>query len=107
MEEMFLRLGLSQAVVLKLVDDHGIDSPRTLASLFDENIATICDVICRSGGLVSRKTPDRGNQISVLDTKNLKLIAFMFKTMEHCSEDYRIQDVNSTFVLYTININAS
>ena len=33
MEEMFLRLVFSQAVVLKLVDDQGIDYPWTLASL--------------------------------------------------------------------------
>ena len=32
MEEIILRLGFSQAVVLKLVDDQGIDSPGTLAS---------------------------------------------------------------------------
>ena len=86
-EEMFLRLGFSQAVVLKLVDDQGIDSPQTPASLSDE-----------LNGLMSGKTLG-GNQISVLAAKNLKLVAFMFKTMEHCSKDYRIQDVNRTSVL--------
>ena len=49
---------------------------------------------------MSGKTPDRGNQITVLAMKNLKLIAFMFKTMEHCSKDNRIQNVNSTSVLH-------
>ena len=33
MEEIFLRLGFSQAVVMKLVDDQGIGSPRMLAYL--------------------------------------------------------------------------
>ena len=98
-EEIFLRLGFSQAMVLKLVDDQEIDSPWTLASLSDENIAAICNMIYRHSGLVSGKTPDRCNQISVLVTKNLKHAAFMFKTMEHCSNDYRIKDVNSTSVL--------
>ena len=99
MEEMFLRLGISQVVVLKLVEDQGIDSPWMLASLSDEDITTVCDVIHRPGELVNGKTPDRGSQISVLAAKNLKLVAFTFKTMEHCSKDYRIQDINSTSVL--------
>ena len=49
---------------------------------------------------MSGKILDRGNQISVLETKNLKLAIFMFKTMELCSKDYMIQDVNSTSVLH-------
>ena len=40
--------------------------------------------------------PDRGNRISVLEAKNLKLTAFMFKTIECCSQAYVI---NSTSVL--------
>ena len=99
MEEVFLRLGFSQVMVLKLVDDQGRDSPWTLVSLSDVNIATICKMICKPGRLVSRKTPDRGNQIPILAMKNLKLVTFMFQTMEHCSTDYRIKDVNSTSVL--------
>ena len=98
MEEMFLRLGFSQAVVLKLVEDQEIDSPWILASLSNDDIAAICDMIHRPGGLVSGKTPDKGNKISVMAAKNLKLVAFMFKTMEYCSKDYRIQ--NSTSVLH-------
>ena len=100
MEKMFFRLGFSQAVVLKLVDYQGIDSPQTLASLSDEEITEIFDIIYRPGGLVSRKTPDRGDKSSVLTMKNLKLLAFMFKTMEHCSKDYWIKDINSTSVLH-------
>ena len=96
---MLLRLGFSQTVAMKLVDDRGIDSPWTVASLSNEDIAAICDVICRPGGLVSGKTLDRGNLISVLAAKNMKLAAFMFKTKEHCSKDYDIRHVNWTSVL--------
>ena len=49
---------------------------------------------------MSGRTPDRSNHISVLATKNLKLVAFMFKTMEDCSKDYRIEDINSTSVVH-------
>ena len=45
-EKMLLRLGFSQLVARKLVDDKG-----TLASLSDENIANICDLIQRPGGI--------------------------------------------------------
>ena len=58
MEEMFLRLVFSQTVAMKLVDDQGTDSPWTLSSLSDEDTTTICDEICRPGGLMSRKTLD-------------------------------------------------
>ena len=77
MEEMSLRLDFSQTVAKKLVDNRGIVLPQTLASLSDEDIATIWDMINRPGGLVSGKTLDRKNQISFLDAKNLKLPLFM------------------------------
>ena len=48
---------------------------------------------------MSGKMPDKGNQISVLMATNLKLAAFMFKTMECCSKAYDIKHVDSTSVL--------
>ena len=61
MEEMFIRLVFSQAVILKLVDDQGIDSPQTLGSLSDEDIFIICKIIQWPGDLASSgKVPDRG-----------------------------------------------
>ena len=105
MDEIFLRLGFTQTVSMKLVDEQGINSLQTLASLSDEDITAICNVIHRPGRYLSGKTPDRGKHISVLATKNLKLAAFMFKTMEHCSKDKEIRCVNSTSVLCYINRN--
>ena len=106
MEEMFLRLGFNQAVVLKLVNDQGINSPCTLTSLSDKDIAAICDMIHRPGGLVSGKTLDRGNWISVLAMMNLKLVAFMLKTMEHCSKETGLK-TSTAHLCYTTNINGS
>ena len=85
MEEMFLRLGFSQTVAMKLVDDQEIFSSKTLASLSDKDIAAICNVIRRPDGLVSGKMPERGNQISILAAKNLKLTAFIIQLMKCCS----------------------
>ena len=99
MNEMFLRLRFSQTVAMKLVDDQGIVSPWTIASISDEDIATVWDVIRRPGGLVSSKMPDRENRISIPVAKNLELSAFMFKSMEHCSKAYSIKHVNSSSVL--------
>ena len=87
MQEIFLRLVFSQSLALKLVDDQGIDSPWTLASLSNEDIAAMYNVIHRPVGLVSGKTSNRGNQISVLAATNLKLAVFTVKTMKHCSRD--------------------
>ena len=103
MEEIFPKLGFSddQEMFPKLgfSDDQGIDSPWIMASHSHEDITAICNVIRRPGGLVRSKMPDRGNKISILAAKNLKLATFMFKTMEHCSKTYGIQHVNSTSVL--------
>ena len=47
-EDMFLILASTQSVDTKLVDDQGIESPQSLASLSDKDIASICNVIRRS-----------------------------------------------------------
>ena len=57
---MFLRLGFSPIMAWKLVTNQGIDSPQNLASLSDEDITVICDVIDMPGGLVGERMPDRG-----------------------------------------------
>ena len=106
MEEMFLGLCFSQAVAMKQLDDQGIDSPWTLASLSDEVITAICDMIHRPGRLVSGKTLDRGNQISALATKNLKLAAFMFKTLSTVPRTM-ISDVSTAHLCYSTGINGS
>ena len=61
-----------------------------LASLSDEE---------RPGSLVGSRIPERGNQISVLAVKNLKLAAFVFKSMKCCSKPYGFECVNSRAVL--------
>ena len=99
MEEMLLRLGFSKMVAQKLLENQGIYSPWTLASLFNEDTTVICDIIRRPGGMMGRRTQDRGNQISVLVAKNLKLTAFRFKSMEHFSKAHDIRHANSTSVL--------
>ena len=67
----------------KLVEDKGIDPPRILAKLIDNNITAICNVITRSCGLVSGSMTERGIQTSVLAAKNLKLAVFM---LQHCEQ---------------------
>ena len=96
---MFPRLGFSQTVVTKLVDDQGIVSSLSLASLSDEIIATIGNVIRWPVSLVSRNMPYMRNQISFLVAKNLKLAAFMFKLMKLCSKPYNIRCINITSIL--------
>ena len=76
---MFLKLGFSQTVAQKLVEDQGIYSPCTLASPYNEDISAICKVIRRPGGLINRRIPDKGKQTSVLAARNIMLAMFMFK----------------------------
>ena len=99
MQEMFVWLLFSQRIAKKLVDDQEIDSPNTLASISNNDIVTICDIIRRHGGFISGKTLDTGDQIYVLVTKNLKFPPFMFNIMECCSKLYDIHHVTSRKVL--------
>ena len=100
MKEVFLKLEFSQRVAMKLVDDQGIDSPWTLASISDKDITTICNMSQRPGGFASSgKMLDRENQISICAMKNLMLAAFTLKLMEHCSKDINIRCSTSTSVL--------
>ena len=67
--------------------DQGIDSPQTLASLSDEDIATIYDVIRRPDSLVSGKTPHSGNQASTLAGKESEACSIH----DDCSKAYDIR----------------
>ena len=80
------------------MEDQGADSPRALASLSDDNITAICDLIRKSGSIVSGKMTNMGNQIFTL-AKNLKLTMLMFKTIECCSKPYDVNHVNSRNML--------
>ena len=99
MQAIFVKLLFSQTVTKKLMEDQGINSLRTLASLSSDDIPSICDVIIRPGDLVNRRLLGRVNQISVLATNNLKLTLMMFKMMEHCFMPYYIHCVWSRSVL--------
>ena len=58
------------------------DFAETLSNLLHDKFAAICNVIIsRPSGLVSRRSPDWENQISILADKNNRLVAFAFKTM--------------------------
>ena len=93
------RQGFSQVVVMKLVDDQRVVFSQTLASLYDKDIAIICKIIQRPGGLLSGKMPDRMSQISFLAMKNLKSMALMIKMLECSSKNYNIKCFNNTSVL--------
>ena len=48
----------------KLVENKGMNSPWTLASLSDKDITATYEVIKKPGGLMGKRTTDRRNQIS-------------------------------------------
>ena len=50
MEEMILRLGFSQTVAMKLVDEEEKNPLCTLANLSEKDITAVSDVIRRPGG---------------------------------------------------------
>ena len=78
------------------MDEQGIDSIWTLASLCDNYIAAICIVIRKPGSLVSNKTPDMGYQIYILAIKNLKQecenrkLVFEMSEFDERSNQYKV-----------------
>ena len=80
-----------------------MNSLRTLTSLAYDDITVIIDVIRRPHGLVSRRMPDKVNQIFVLVIKHVKLTVFVFKTMEHCSKHHDNYHLNSRRVLENLH----
>ena len=67
-----------------------VDQDRILASLFDDVIIAICDIIRRPGGLVSGRMPDK---------EAPQACQLMFKMIECWSKPYDIHNVISRKVL--------
>ena len=70
------QLGFSLKAAKKLIDKKGLDSSNQLQTFTDMNVHDICNVM--------RKTPHRGQQVSVMAQENLKLPIFLFHHRRQC-----------------------
>ena len=84
MHAMVVKLMFTQIVDEKLVKNQRIDSSEICASMSDDNITLIWNVIQSDGGFVKGRVLEKRNKISIKEAKNLQLVAIAFKMMEHC-----------------------
>ena len=75
---MYILLGFSPEAAKLLVREQGLDNSDRLRVLTDKNVDDICNVVRKSGSKNTDGTPDRGQQVSVINQENLKLATFLF-----------------------------
>ena len=75
--DMYLWLGFSPKAATLILREQGQNSDR-LRILTDKNVDDICNVTRKPGGKNANRTPNRGQQVSVIAQENLKLTAILF-----------------------------
>jgi hypothetical protein len=78
---MYIQLGFTPKAAKLLIREQGLDSPERLQVLTDKNVDDICNVMRKPGGKIANGMPDRGQQVSIIAQKNLKLAVFLFHHM--------------------------
>ena len=81
-----IRIGFVEAAAQALTDDQGIDSLDEIRILSDDDIANLCKLLRRPGGVVlgavnaaGNPVPNPGIQVSARAETNLKLTAFYLR----------------------------
>ena len=94
-QKMYVCLGFSPKAAKLLFREQGLDNPNRLKILTDKNVDDICNVMRKPGSKNTNRTPDRGQQVSVIAHENLKLVAFLFHHRWRCTLDWEITGVNN------------
>ena len=81
LQDMYIQLGFTPKAAKLLIREQGLDSPERLQVLTDKNVDDICNVMRKPGGKNANGMPDRGQQVSIIAQKNLKLAVFLFHHM--------------------------
>ena len=76
LQDRFFWLGFSPEAAKLLVREQGLDRPERLGAFMDKNVNEICNVMKKPGGKNVEGLPNRGQKVSVIAHKNLKLASF-------------------------------
>ena len=60
----------------------------------DKNVDDICNIVSKPGSKNANGMSVRGQQVSVIAQKNLKLAVFLFHHRWKCTLDWEIKEVN-------------
>ena len=103
--DMYLQLAFSFKAARLLVRQQGLDSPKRLRVFTDKNIDDICNVMRKPGSKNVNRTPDRGQQLSVITQENLKLAASLFHHRWRCTFDWEVTGVCDCIILHNRPVN--
>ena len=81
-----------------LIREQGLDCPERLRVLMNNNIDDNCNVMRKSGGKNDIGMPDRGQQVSAIAQKNLKLSVFLFHHRWRCTFNWDVMKVHEETV---------
>ena len=98
LQDMYIWLGLSPKAAKLLIRKQGLNSPERLRVLTDKNVDGICIVMRKPGGKNTNGMPDRGQQVSIIAQKYLKLALFLFHHRWRCTLDWEIMGVHEDTV---------
>ena len=102
LQNMYIQLEFSPEAAKLLVREQGLDNSNRLRVLTNKNVDDICNVMRKPGGKNDDGTPDRGQQVSVIDQENLKLTAFLFHHWWQCTLDWEIMGMNKGMVHFLV-----
>ena len=98
--DMYIWLGFSPKAATLLVREQGLDSPERLRVLTAKNVNDICNVMRKPGSKNADRTPERGQQISFIVQKNVKLATFLFLHRWRCTLDWEVTGVHEDKCIY-------
>ena len=98
LQDMYIWLGFSPKADKLLIREQGLDHPDRLRVLNNKNVDDICNAMRKPGSENANGMPDRGQQVSMISQKNLKLAAFLFHHRWQCTFDWEITGVKKETV---------
>jgi hypothetical protein len=102
MRNAYIRLGLVGAAATFITEDQAIDNLDELRLLKDDEIETLCKVICRPGGTIVNPgavagqpavISNPGNQVPLRAEKNLKLASYWLRHSVRVSRPRAVADL--------------
>ena len=96
--DRYIRLGFSPKAAKLLVREQRLESPEILRIFTEKNVDDTCHVMRKPGGKNAVRTPNRGQQSSMIAQENLKLAVFLFHHRWRCTLDWEISGVHQDTV---------
>ena len=83
-QDMYLQVRYSSEGSLLLIREQGLDSCERLRVLTHNNFVEICNFFRMTGDENANRTPNRGQQVSLIAKENLKLAVILFHYWWRC-----------------------